>query len=815
MTLSRDTLLQIMIIMIQKIQTRSLTCDLSGGCGVAGGQTRLVCFDGGPLPIEPSETYWAGAGNTTLVSTGDPVNSSYGVDYTMSKFYLIIEDTTENSLGSYYCTYNNTSSSCDIALKDLQALTCSHGGTSSGNQIEISVSYRPYDVTPNITVRDPDGNAVSGVFRAGTVSGLVKQIQWRSNSSSLPGGTYSYTVQKTGTCELVHSCTGSVEVIVKPNAPVLTTNTPVKTGSTLTIRCTSVGYPAPSLTLKFHGQYVASNDSGTLISGKYNVTVSYSQTVYQGDDQKQVQCVLTHLLLNTSSTETVTVYYAPSSGPAITGLPSQDLIEGRSPTTMTLTCTVGVANPVPRLTWNCSAGTDTSSTRSITRVIPVHRRIDGATCTCFGSQSFTGWNETYSVTFTVYYNSTSKPLITGYSTGQILTQGVSPGTVTMELTCTVGKANPEAALEWGSNCPVGTDTSSTRSITRVISVHRTIDGDTCTCSGSQAVTGWTANDSETFTVHSQPCQPHSLKEDEHTTTSVNITWTSGCNGGVEQTFHIEYKNTETQYTNWTSGPTVPQYSDAGNESYSSEITGLNPNTLYHVRITTINGIGQSTSDSIEVRTMKAVDPGSSASVTWAVVGTMLVLFVIVIVILLVLWRRGILPNPPCLGTKKEPDYVYENVVLSSANHTCPETRNEANIVYENYALSLPDPPSLEVNKKTDSVYQNSAFSPADPSCLETEKKADNVYQNPAFIPANTPCPETMKKNDNVYQNEAFNPANPTTMRETNNVYQNYAFSPENKHKRSEPMYQDLGPTESNSLHYQGFASRQNSTDDRC
>ncbi|KAL5020498.1 hypothetical protein ScPMuIL_003390 [Solemya velum] len=187
----------------------------------------------------------------------------------------LLMTTVEDSLGSYYCKYVFTSSPlCDIAVDDLQALACSHGGTGSGNQIEISVKYRPYNVTPVVTVTDPDGTAVSGSFvGSGTVSGLLKQIQWRSTSTSLPGGTYTYTVLKTGTCDLVNNCAGSIEVQVKPNNTVLTTNSPAKTGTTLTIGCTSAGYPAPSLTLKFDGRDVASSNSGTLANGEYSVTV--------------------------------------------------------------------------------------------------------------------------------------------------------------------------------------------------------------------------------------------------------------------------------------------------------------------------------------------------------------------------------------------------------------------------------------------------------------------------------------------------------------------------------------------------------------
>ncbi|KAL5019558.1 hypothetical protein ScPMuIL_002450 [Solemya velum] len=209
--------------------------------------------------------------------------------------------------------------------------------------------------------------------------------------------------------------------------------------------------------------------------------------------------------------------------------------------------------------------------------------------------------------------------------------------------------------------------------------------------------------SSVFTItlkgDTEPFSPHNLKEGEHTTTSVNISWTSGWNGGNAQTFLIEYK--KTRDTMGILGPTVPQLSNADNEKYNSKITGLDPDTHYHVRVKTTNVRGQNTSHSIEVRTLEIEESGdvdSLSSVTGAVVGTVLALLVISVVVLLVLWRRGILPNPPCLK-RKEPQ----------------------------------------------------------------------------------------------------------------NVYQNHAFSPESEHSRSETVYQDLGPTESDNLHYEPLASIQNST----
>ncbi|KAL5020501.1 hypothetical protein ScPMuIL_003393 [Solemya velum] len=140
----------------------------------------------------------------------------------------------------------------------------------------------------------------------------------------------------------------------------------------------------------------------------------------------------------------------------------------------------------------------------------------------------------------------------------------------------------------------------------------------------------------------EPCKPHTLKEGEYTTSSVNISWTSGCNGGDAQTFLIEYKKAETQDT-WTLGPTVLQLSNSNNEIYNSVITGLDSDTKYHVRIKTTNSIGHNTSDYIEVRTSKlkpTPDPDSLVGpIAGGVGGAAVVILALIVVGVFVMRRR--------------------------------------------------------------------------------------------------------------------------------------------------------------------------------
>ncbi|KAL5021750.1 hypothetical protein ScPMuIL_000905 [Solemya velum] len=220
----------------------------------------------------------------------------------------------------------------------------------------------------------------------------------------------------------------------------------------------------------------------------------------------------------------------------------------------------------------------------------------------------------------------------------------------------------------------------------------------------------------------EPYQPHNLKKGDHTTTSANISRKSGCNGGAAQTFHIEYKKTETRNIIWTLGPSVPQLSDSDNEEYNSEITDLDPDTHYHVRIKASNIIGQNTSDSIEVRTLKTgkLDVVSISPVTGPVVGAVLAFLVISVIVLLVLWRRGILPNHPCLKRKKEPESVYQNQAFSpESEHSRSETvyqdlgpTENDSLHYEPLEYVSADAPNVDalpyrIQHKIDAEHQDS------------------------------------------------------------------------------------------------------------
>ncbi|KAL5020290.1 hypothetical protein ScPMuIL_003182 [Solemya velum] len=628
-----------------------------------------------------------------------------------------------------------------------------------------------------------------------------------------------------------------------PDHAEITGNTTVVAGTHMTLTCTATSY-SPGVTFQWTKKGV---DVG-VSSGTYQFTP------IAADDNAEVVCVAKnsqHLNQQAQHPVTLDILYSPSSGPEITGLPSQDLVERRPPTTVTLTCTVGIANPVPKLTWNsnCPAGTAvqptaSSSTISIRLEISVHRRINGVMCTCSGSQSDNGWTRTDFVNFIVFYGTSNTSIqapkvvtegddviiscssignpiptytITGpgsrhtsvqntlkitdidrsdsgqYSctavntyndekqtadvtvqyppdvsvtytnmtegetgvvmtcevTGEPPTYGFSPwkhigpdkhteirqlpgkqngGQFTLTLnasityedsgyyTCIVNngikgrsqqinqtklsgyfgvEGSPKVLMEDNAahgnlgkpaNLSVSfyslpsftsvqwfkqlekailrleSNDSEHTIVTQVSDLKAKFHGKEVTVPGyitSVNYNNVTGGDFTSYTVVinntagssvftitlkgvTEPCSPHTLKEGEHTTTSVNISWTSGCNGGSAQKFQVEYKKAETQDT-WTPGPLIQQLSDSDNEIYNSVITGLDPNTNYHIRIKTTNVIGQNTSDSIEVRTLKlqlTPDPDSTVGpIAGGVGGAAVVILALIVVGVFIMRRR--------------------------------------------------------------------------------------------------------------------------------------------------------------------------------
>ncbi|KAL5020094.1 hypothetical protein ScPMuIL_002986 [Solemya velum] len=201
-------------------------------------------------------------------------------------------------------------------------------------------------------------------------------------------------------------------------------------GQTKTVTCEAIGgSPTPTVALI--------RDGTELVSGTGSVSRDIAQT--RSMNPVVIQCEATNVAIDNPITDqtTINVLYPPSSGPDITGYTGQVLTEGVPPTTVTVTCTVGEASPVPTLTWNCPAGS--SSTGSNTRVISINRSIDGVTCTCSGSQSGTGWTGVDSVTFTVHYGP-DRAEITGNTRVLAGTQ--------MTLTCTATSYSPGVTYQW-------------------------------------------------------------------------------------------------------------------------------------------------------------------------------------------------------------------------------------------------------------------------------------------------------------------------------------------------------------------------------
>ncbi|KAL5020289.1 hypothetical protein ScPMuIL_003181, partial [Solemya velum] len=254
-------------------------------------------------------------------------------------------------------------------------------------------------------------------------------------------------------------------------------------GQTKNVTCEAIGgSPTPTVTLI--------RDGTELVSGTGSVSRDIAQT--RSMNPVVIQCEATNVAIDNPITDqtTINVLYSPSSGPDITGYTGQILTEGVPPTTVTVTCTVGEANPVPTLTWNCPAGS--SGTGSNTRVISINRSMDGVTCTCSGSQSVTGWTGADSVTFTVHYGPDSVTIDGNKRvyTGEPLT-----------LSCDNADSNPGVTYQWTKKGAVLTGQTQQ---TLTSSYSKDDNNAVIACTAVNSGTGTTSTGSVSLTVDYGP-----------------------------------------------------------------------------------------------------------------------------------------------------------------------------------------------------------------------------------------------------------------------------------------------------------------------
>ncbi|XP_046585457.1 uncharacterized protein LOC124292421 [Haliotis rubra] len=106
----------------------------------------------------------------------------------------------------------------------------------------------------------------------------------------------------------------------------------------------------------------------------------------------------------------------------------------------------------------------------------------------------------------------------------------------------------------------------------------------------------------TSSVIARPHLPSNLKAVNICSRSVTLTWEKGSNGGAKQRFNIQYRKPGGQ---WTTHPTLPTEDD----TLQLVIDGLEPGTVYEIRINTQNEYGTSNYTSAIVTTDTANPSG--------------------------------------------------------------------------------------------------------------------------------------------------------------------------------------------------------------
>ena len=86
-----------------------------------------------------------------------------------------------------------------------------------------------------------------------------------------------------------------------------------------------------------------------------------------------------------------------------------------------------------------------------------------------------------------------------------------------------------------------------------------------------------------------PLQPTHLAVITSTSNSVTLTWTPGCNGGADQTFHIQYQKAgDVNFVNHSK-----TFLDDLSILMSGTIAGLQESTVYNFRLISRNRFGDS------------------------------------------------------------------------------------------------------------------------------------------------------------------------------------------------------------------------------
>ncbi|WAR06618.1 HMCN1-like protein [Mya arenaria] len=201
------------------------------------------------------------------------------------------------------------------------------------------------------------------------------------------------------------------------------------------------------------------------------------------------------------------------------------------------------------------------------------------------------------------------------------------------------------------------------------------------------------NYTESFRLQAQE-HPHSPSSLQHfqkaTVDTIHIEWTPGFDGGLPQTFYIEYR--EVGASVWREERGI-----AGQINYT--IVGLNPATMYEIRVYSTNDIGRSNaSEAITASTLKTPESGRPPVVLISVLVIVVCVVFAVVVIIVVIKKRlkgkntadmdrltmhhnlQSLGNPNTDGTDDDEDDEVINPIYDGGN-TIQDEMNKTEALY--------------------------------------------------------------------------------------------------------------------------------------
>ncbi|XP_052804995.1 nephrin-like isoform X2 [Mya arenaria] len=232
--------------------------------------------------------------------------------------------------------------------------------------------------------------------------------------------------------------------------------------------------------------------------------------------------------------------------------------------------------------------------------------------------------------------------------------------------------------------------------------------------------------SETFRLLAQE-RPHTPFNLQHlkngTIDTVHIEWTPGFDGGLPQTFHVEYRDVETS---------VWRNDMVNTGKISHVIVGLSPNTIYEIRVYSTNDIGRSNvSNAIEVTTLKRpetdIPPNHAPVVGGAVGGSLGAIFAAVVLVLIL--RRKYTLHCSCnmsLSTKED-EHSGRN------GHGDENQGYNAAVTYEVVSATKETPVYDALNVGNDGPENSQVYMPLEDSnphvYYENVERDDAVYKN--------------------------------------------------------------------------------------